>query len=224
MYKNIVFDLGGVLVDFDPRRFLLDRFCNADIERRVYNITFGSLEWQDLDAGKLTRRQGDAIMMKRARELHCAFEVQCVLDDWIASLNTRQSTAGILRRLKELDFHVYYLSNIPEDALKFLRRKEFFSLFEGGVPSCEVHINKPDPAIYQTFLERYGLDPAETIFIDDRLENAQAADALGIHGIHYQGAGQLIEALNGCGIVLEKPAELEEPAERESTEEEDDED
>ena len=55
MYKNIIFDLGGVMVDFAPKDFLLDRFCNATIEDKVYRLTFGSETWQKLDAGLCTR-------------------------------------------------------------------------------------------------------------------------------------------------------------------------
>ena len=64
MYRNIAFDLGGVVVDFAPHDFLLENFCSAPIEQKVYDITFGSKEWQQLDAGLITRAQGDAIMLE----------------------------------------------------------------------------------------------------------------------------------------------------------------
>ena len=57
MYKSIIFDIGGVLVDFDPKAYLVDRLCNAEMEEKVYDLTFGSEEWQLLDAGKLSRRR-----------------------------------------------------------------------------------------------------------------------------------------------------------------------
>ena len=55
MYKSIIFDIGGVLVDFDPKAYLVDRLCNAEMEEKVYDLTFGSEEWQLLDAGKIGR-------------------------------------------------------------------------------------------------------------------------------------------------------------------------
>ena len=117
MYRNIAFDLGGVVVDFAPHDFLLENFCSAPIEQKVYDITFGSKEWQQLDAGLITRAQGDAIMLEKGRQQGCAFEVQAVLDSWMRSLRPRHRTLDLIRRLKKMGYHVYFLSNIPEDAL-----------------------------------------------------------------------------------------------------------
>ena len=95
MYKSIVFDLGGVMIDFDPRGYLVDRLCNAETEEEVYDLTFGSEEWQLLDAGKLSRYDGNQRMLEHARAEGCAFEVQGVLDDWLHILRPR-------RRMQEL--------------------------------------------------------------------------------------------------------------------------
>lgn len=67
LYKNIIFDLGGVVVDFDPREFLVDHFMNERVEDQLYDITFGSEEWLQMDAGLLTREEGDRIMREKAR-------------------------------------------------------------------------------------------------------------------------------------------------------------
>ena len=69
--------------------------------------------------------------------------------------------------------------------IKFLRKKEVYKYFDGEVVSCEEHIIKPNPAIYTTHTERYGLNPAETLFIDDRKENIEAAIAQGWQGYHF---------------------------------------
>mgnify|MGYP000594258603 CR=1 FL=1 len=70
MYKSIIFDIGGVLVDFDPKAYLVDRLCNAEMEEKVYDLTFGSEEWQLLDAGKLSRYDGNQRMLEHARADH----------------------------------------------------------------------------------------------------------------------------------------------------------
>lgn len=202
MYKNVIFDLGGVVVDFKPHDFLLERFFDAKTEQTVYDITFGSEEWPLLDAGLITRQRGNEIMMEKARKAGCAFEVQSVLDDWIRSLRTRGRTYDIMKRLHKMGFRLFYLSNVPEDALAYLKQQEFFALFEGGVASCQVHINKPDPDIYSALMRYYNLSPEETIFVDDTKENAAAAVELGITGIQYKGSNSLIKALNQCGIPL----------------------
>lgn len=67
MYKNIVFDFGGVMVDFDPHKYLIDLFGNRGLEEEVYDLTFGSREWRLLDAGRITRREANERMLQRAR-------------------------------------------------------------------------------------------------------------------------------------------------------------
>ena len=69
MYKNIVFDFGGVMVDFDPHRYLIDLFGNRGLEEEVYDLTFGSREWRLLDAGRITRREAKAATAKQKKKL-----------------------------------------------------------------------------------------------------------------------------------------------------------
>ena len=179
MYKNIIFDLGGVMVDFDPKTYLVDRFCNAEVEEQVSQLTFESEEWKLLDAGLITRSEANLRMLARAKEYGRAFEVQGVLDDWMHILRPRRRMQELVRKLKSRGYCVYYLSNIPEDVLEFLTERDLKGLFDGGVASCEVHINKPDPRIYKALLDKYQLKAVESVFIDDRLENVQAAFRLG---------------------------------------------
>ena len=202
MYQNIVFDLGGVVVEFDPKKYLLDLLCDAGAEADVYDIVFGSEEWQLMDAGKLSREDGSAIMMAKAEEKGRVFEVQAVLDNWMRMLKPMHRTIELMRRLKKMGYKLYYLSNISQDTLEYLQQKEFFSLFDGGIGSCQLQISKPDPILYQTFMRYYGLSYDETIFIDDKKENAQAAYQLGITGIHYRGNASLMKALSSCGIPI----------------------
>ena len=154
MYKSIIFDLGGVMVDFDPKAYLVDRLCNAAIEEQVYDLTFGSEEWQQLDAGLVSRFNGNSSMLKKAKAAGREFEVQGVLDDWLHILRPRHRMEELVRRLKSHGYCVYYLSNIPQDVLDLLRDRGVLDGFDGGVASCEVHINKPDPKIYKALLDK----------------------------------------------------------------------
>ena len=203
MYKNIIFDLGGVMVDFDPRSYLVDRFCNAEVEEKVAQLTFDSEEWKQLDAGLITRTEANLKMLARAREYGCAFEVQGVLDDWMHILRPRLRMLELVRRLKNHGYCVYYLSNIPQDVLELLTERGVLAQFDGGVASCEVQVNKPDPQIYKALLKKYQLKASECIFIDDRLENVQAAFALGFAGIQMKDSvGTLIRSLATCNVAL----------------------
>ena len=203
MYKSIVFDLGGVMVDFAPRAYLVDRICNAEIEEQVYDLTFGSEEWKQLDAGLVSRFDGNQAMLRNAKAAGREFEVQGVLDDWLHILRPRRRMQELVRKLKSRGYCVYYLSNIPEDVLDFLTERDLKGLFDGGVASCEVHINKPDPRIYKALLDKYQLKAGESVFIDDRLENVQAAFRLGFAGIQMKDSvGTLVRSLATCSVAI----------------------
>ena len=203
MYKSIVFDLGGVMVDFAPRAYLVDRICNEEIEEQVYDLTFGSEEWKQLDAGLVSRFDGNQAMLRNAKAAGREFEVQGVLDDWMHILRPRRRMQELVRKLKSRGYCVYCLSNIPEDVLDFLTERDLKGLFDGGVASCEVHINKPDPRIYKALLDKYQLKAGESVFIDDRLENVQAAFRLGFAGIQMKDSvGTLVRSLATCSVVI----------------------
>ena len=203
MYKNVIFDIGGVMVDFDPKDFLLERFCNAAVEEKVYRLTFGSETWQKLDAGLCSRYEGSQAMLAAARAEGCAFEVQEVLENWTSILRIRRRMVELVRRLKYHGYCVYYLSNIPEDILPLLMRRGLDGVFDGGVASCDVHINKPDPRIYQCLLDKYGLTAGECIFIDDSRANVQTAFQLGMNSIQMRDSvDTLVRSLATCNVTL----------------------
>lgn len=203
MYKNIIFDFGGVVVQFNPKDFLMDHFMNKRAEEIVYELTFGSQEWQDLDRGTITREEGNSAMLENAARVNRVFEVQTVIDEWPTILRTKESTVHTMQKLKAAGYRLYYLTNIPADIMDELRQREWFSLFDGGVASCEVHLCKPEPAIYTTLMQTCNLAYDESIFIDDNKVNAQAAYNLGITGILYKNPKSFERALRACGIELD---------------------
>jgi len=203
MYKNVIFDLGGVMVEWAPEEYLMEHFHNADIEKKVFAITFGSPEWSELDAGRITRYAATQKMLARAADEGCAFEVQEVTDDWVRMLRTRRRVVEVAARLKSKGFQLYYLSNIPQDILELLKRRSFWRLFDGGIASCDVGLLKPQPEIYQALLDKYELSVSESIFIDDNTENVKTAYNLGITGIPLRGSIRgLVRNLGVCGIDL----------------------
>ena len=142
-------------------------------------------------------------MLERARAVGRGFEVEGVLDDWMSMLRPRRRMQTLVEQLKQRGYCVYYLSNIPEDVLDLLMHRDFEGLFDGGVASCEVHINKPDPRIYKALLDKYQLKAGESVFIDDRLENVQAAFRLGFAGIQMKDSvGTLVRSLATCSVVI----------------------
>jgi putative hydrolase of the HAD superfamily len=204
MYKHIVFDLGGVMVDWNPKDYLMERFYRSSIEDTLYNIIFGSEAWQQLDAGLITRFEANRQMLAQAEQNGCTFEAQEVLDNWTRILRPRPRMIELAHRLKTHGYSIYYLSNIASDTLDSLMSGALKDVFDGGVASCDVHINKPDPRIYQALLEKYDLKANECVFVDDRLENVQGAFAQGITGVVMRGSnvGTLVRNLASCNIAL----------------------
>ena len=203
MYKNILLDFGGVVVDFNPRNFLMDRFMNKHAEDVVYDLTLGSQEWMDLDRGVITREEANRLMMENAAHVNREFEVRTVIEEWAAMLRTKKTTIRVMKELKSAGYRLYYLTNIPTDVLDDLRQRDWFALFDGGIASCEVHLCKPEPEIYTTLMRQYHLAYDESIFVDDSKANAQAAYNLGITGILYKNPKSFQRALRACGIELE---------------------
>lgn len=204
MYRNIIFDFGGVVVDFSPKEFLMERFLNKHAEEITYELTFGSQEWNDLDRGILSREEGSRLMLENAARVNRTFEVRTVLEEWEEMLRDKASTIAIMRELKEKGYRLYYLTNMPADVWEKMQQRDWFALFDGGIASCDVHLCKPEPEIFATLIETCGLAYDECIFVDDSKENAQAAYNLGITGILYKNPASFRRALGVCGIELEK--------------------
>lgn len=202
MYKNVIFDFGGVVIDFNPRNFLMDRFMNKHAEEIVYDLTFGSQEWQDLDRGTITRAVANRIMLENAAHVNRVFEVQTVIDEWASILHTKKTTVKIMKDLKAAGYRLFYLTNMATDIMGELRQREWFSLFDDGIASCDVHLCKPEPEIYTALMQKCNLAYDESIFVDDNKANAQAAYNLGITGILYKNPKSFQRALGACGIEL----------------------
>ncbi len=204
MYRNIIFDLGGVVVDFTPREFLVDHFMNENLENQLYDITFGSDEWLEIDTGLLSREDGCRIMLEKAKEIGREYEVRIILNDWFDMLHTKEDTVQLIKCLKKRGYGIYYLSNISPDVLGLLRQRRFWPLFDGGIASCDVKIAKPDLRIYHALVAKYDLNAAECIFIDDNTANAAAAFDCDMTGIHFKSSRTLHRALQSYGVETER--------------------
>lgn len=174
--KNIVFDLGGVLFARDisrcPQDFI-DFFAFVRSERMPRF-------WEEYDRGVLTLDEVTDELCRRnaCTRSRCEEYLQLSID----LQRPVAPTERLIGELKEAGYGLYVLSNMSAEFIAFLRRFPVYGLFDGEVVSCEEHTVKPERRIYEILLERYGLQPAETLFIDDRPANIAAAEELGIRG------------------------------------------
>ena len=178
--KNIVFDLAGVVVARNEAR------CPQQIMDYFYFINLGETLpdfWNDYDRGT---REIDSVAEKLAIFRGSDFETAKRL--MLAAITYQEvipATESLIEDLKGAGYRLFVLSNMSKDYIEFLRKLSVFQHFEGEIISCEVNLIKPEKEIYQLLLDTYNLDPEQTMFIDDRVENVEAAATLGIAPFHF---------------------------------------
>jgi putative hydrolase of the HAD superfamily len=204
--SNVIFDVGGVLLDWNPDR-IIDA-CYADpVERAAMKeIIFQHDDWLELDRGALTEQQLLARVAQRARRP--VPELDDLFDVVRASLQPKHDSIALLAALAERAVPLYCLTNMPPGTMDWLRQAHgFWQYFDGLVASGEVHLLKPDPAIFELLLDRYGLAAGETVFIDDNPPNIAAAQALGMRAILFKDAAQCAAELATTSVgALAPPA------------------
>lgn len=198
--KHIIFDIGNVLLSFQPEHFL-KQYYDEETMGDLLTIIFCSDEWLELDLGTLSIQEAIDIFAKRNPQYQK--EITFVLNHWTKMMTPIQENVDIAYQLKEKGYSLYLLSNFHKEAIKEMYHKyPFFQIFDGGVISAYEHIMKPDPEFYQILLERYHLKPEDCLFIDDMLANVNTAHRLGIDGIHLNYDKDLKEELKKKNIVI----------------------
>ena len=183
-YKNILFDMGNVLVTYNPEWVIRHYTEDEALIREVKNIVFHSQEWLLLDAGLIEEEKAERNWMERlssdkAREIaHLSFQ------NWhLYNMKVIPGTAEMIRALKENGKEIYLLSNASMRLLSIYKEvipavECFSGIFYSAAHKCV----KPQDIIYERFLKEYSLNPADCFFIDDLEENISAAKAVGISG------------------------------------------
>lgn len=201
MYKNIIFDLGNVLLSFNPKDYLKSKISEDRIDN-VYKAIFQSEEWVMLDRGTITEK--DAINRIIERNNTYRDDINLAFKDWYDILRPIEDAVEVLTKLKKNGYNIYYLSNFHELAFKEVTTKNnFFELFDGGVVSYAEKLIKPEEEIYNLILKRYNLNPRETIFIDDTKSNVDGASKLGIKAIFLDNPKKLRENLISLKVNID---------------------
>ncbi len=200
MIKNVVFDLGNVLISFRPAEYFDKKQYPGELKSRILNDVFASTEWRLLDNGDITLPEAvDAIALKSSLKREEIARIFDLRTDLIFPLATN---VKMLPELKKQGFRLYFLSNFPLDIFDEVRdRYSFFSYFDGGLISAVARSSKPDPGIYSMFFERYSLLPEECLYIDDIEVNVRAAEAFGAKGIVADGSDSISGIVRNALLV-----------------------
>ena len=182
MIKNLIFDLGNVLISFRPSEYLDKKNYPENIKTKILSEIFGSKEWVMLDNGIINTRQAidsiAAYSSLKKEEIAHIFNLRTEL------LFPLDENVRLLPELKKQGFRLFFLSNFPLDLFEEVKTGYyFFKYFDGGVISAEAKVSKPDSRIYDILLKKYSLTPEECLYIDDIEINVKAGEAAGMKGL-----------------------------------------
>jgi putative hydrolase of the HAD superfamily len=197
---NIVFDLGGVVVKWEPDIIIAKAFADSAVRARVRAQFIGHADWLELDRGTLP--QQDAIVRAAQRTGLSEADVAGFLQQVPQELVAIPETVDLLYRLKAHGHTLFCLSNMHTAFIDHLEKTyTFWEVFSGAVISCRLHLCKPEPAIYTSLLETHGLDGGDTVFIDDTEVNLSAAAQFGIRTIRFENPVQCESELRVLGCI-----------------------
>jgi len=199
--NTILFDLGAVLIDWNPRYLYRPLFGHDEAAMERFLDEIVPPWWnREIDAGKLF---ADAVA-ERAREFpDHADMIVLWKDGWHQMLRDAiHDSVDILAELRGRGYRLYALTNWSAETFPLARQRfEFLEWFEDIVVSGEVKLAKPDPRIFHLTIERCRLEPAQTLFIDDSAHNVEAARNAGLHALHFQSPAGLRDDLTRLGLL-----------------------
>ena len=184
--KNVIFDMGNVLMRFDGPYFSAQFTDNEEDAAALNRALFASPVWNLLDSGTVSYDT-----MLRVARAHLDERLWPNLDacfaGWAKCSSPIEETNALVHELKDAGYGVYLLSNAGTRIHEQLDHMPAWELMDGAVVSAEERMMKPDPAVYQLLCGRYGLEPAECLFVDDNADNCEGARVAGMRAVHYTG-------------------------------------
>lgn len=201
MIKNIIFDVGKVLVEWDcDSAFRKLGFDEKTLEA-VAEATVRSADWNEFDRSILSAEEQLAFFIRKAPEYEQ--EIRLFWNNIEKAIYQYDYSKKWIGALKEKGYHVYILSNYAGHTYeKTTKALSFLEDVDGAVFSFQVHQIKPEPEIYRSLLDKFHLEPTECVFLDDRQENLDAAKKQGINGILFCTYGEAVQQLEEYGVVI----------------------
>lgn len=192
--KSIIFDLGAVMVDWNPQAIAQNYTSDTVLQKSIINALFHHSRWVNFDNGLISE---DDIILEASKQLSLSkADVTQLMQNAKESLDVKQEMLALLQLAQSQGLKTYCLSNLSHEWFAYLtQRYEFFEIFDGKVISAQEGIGKPYLDIYQRLIKRYNVDAAHTLFIDDRADNTQAAQTLGIKTITFQHTDENLAAI-----------------------------
>lgn len=204
MIKNIVFDMGNVVIRFDPAAFI-DRFgVSAEEREMLLREVFRSPEWVMMDRGTLTDEQCADILCPRLPE-HLRDIARKLIAFWDRPILETEGICPLIEELKGLGYGIYLLSNASCRQPDYWQRVPASRFFDGTLISYSVKLVKPMPEIYEKFFETFSLKREECFFIDDSPANVEAALYVGMPAtVFHNDTARLRRELRAVGVMVKE--------------------
>ena len=199
MIRNIIFDMGGVLLYYEPRALVEREVADPEDAAKVFDACFGSEEWLLLDAGALTEEEALARMQSHV-EPRLREKVAHVFAVWPDCLSPVPGMEELVLALQGKGYRCLVLSNASVRFPVLVERYSILSRIDERFVSAFHRLVKPHRAIYERFLELYGLSADECVTFDDLAANVEGALACGIHAHRFEGAADAAAFLRGLGV------------------------
>ena len=202
MIRNVVFDMGNVMIYFRKQDFLDQAGVEGEDRKLLERAVFDSLEWARLDRGSLLEDEAERLMCARLPErLHD--KVHYFVYDWDKPLRPVRGMAPLVRELKAKGYGIYLLSNAASRQHDYWPDIPGSECFDGTLISADVQLTKPEREIFELFFDQFSLNPDECVFIDDATMNAEGAYRCGMHPIvFHDDVGELRARLREMGIPV----------------------
>lgn len=185
MIKNVIMDMGNVLLDYNPQ-VVMDKYLKSPEDKKlILAELFNGPEWELNDLGYITDMEMYQKIKKRIPERLHNVLLSCV-NEWSICMVPVCGAKRFTDYVKENGYKIYVLSNASKKFYEYFPRFAPFEYFNGIMVSCDVHMVKPDVEIYRRFLEEFSLRAEECIFIDDREKNVTGAAKIGIKGVVFE--------------------------------------
>ena len=185
MIKNIIFDMGNVLLDYNPDAAMQILGINEKAKPVIMKELFGGNEWVQLDLGNISIDEAFENIKQRIHEEYHSDLRKCI-DGWDVCMVPVEGAKDFCEFVKSNGFGVYVLSNAHKSFYSYLPRYFDLDFFDGVVVSADVHTVKPDIKIYKHLLEKYNLKAEECLFIDDRADNVDGALKSGMKAVQFK--------------------------------------
>ena len=186
MIRNIIFDIGGVLLDYNPKTYLDKLDIKESRRNKLNDVIFHDQRWKDCLNGFITNSELIEQLVRENLEYKKEIELILSKDSLKYMLPPKQEVIEYYKSLKRKGYKIFLCSNITKDTYNYVKDNfEIIQIADGGVFSCFENISKPNSEIYYRLIEKYNLEIEKSILIDDTKRNVISANDIGLRGILF---------------------------------------